>query len=218
MIAIATAMQESSLRNLDHGDRDSLGLYQQRPSQGWGSEDEVQDPVYAAGAFYDALLRVKGWKTLPLTEAAQKVQRSGYPEAYAKWEGDAMALAVQLGGDVDPRLSCRAGAVASTRPAPERDVVSGEDGLPDAAVPLLRAAQAELGEITARPDGDGAALSVVLPDLDAAQSGRALAAWAVAHATSFGIAAVAVDGDAWTVRGWGPAGESLGAGVVRLQF
>jgi hypothetical protein len=96
VVALATAMQESGLRNLDYGDRDSLGLFQQRPSQGWGSPDEVQDPVYAARAFYRTLRRVEGWQELRVTEAAQRVQRSAFPEAYDKWADDADQLATAL--------------------------------------------------------------------------------------------------------------------------
>lgn len=84
IVAVATAMQESSLRNLDHGDLDSLGLFQQRAS--WGSADERQTPAYAAGKFFAGLAGVSGWDKLPVTEAAQAVQRSAYPDAYAKWE------------------------------------------------------------------------------------------------------------------------------------
>jgi hypothetical protein len=87
--AIATAMQESRLKNLDYGDRDSLGLFQQRPSMGWGSPAQVRDPAYAARKFYDVLLRIPGWDRLPVTVAAQAVQRSGFPAAYAKWESAA---------------------------------------------------------------------------------------------------------------------------------
>jgi hypothetical protein len=96
VIALATAMQESGLRNLDHGDRDSLGLFQQRPSQGWGTEAQVQDPVYAAGKFYDGLVRVPGWEARRLTDAAQVVQRSGFPEAYQKHEGMAVELTTAI--------------------------------------------------------------------------------------------------------------------------
>ncbi|MGP4115161.1 C40 family peptidase [Streptomyces sp. 4N509B] len=85
-IALATAMQESGLHNLDHADRDSLGLFQQRPSQGWGSAEQILDPAYAARRFYQALLEVPGWQELPLTHAVQAVQRSAYPDAYARWE------------------------------------------------------------------------------------------------------------------------------------
>src|SRR3954462_7183366 len=93
VIALATAMQESRLRNLDYGDRDSLGLFQQRPSQGWGTPEQVRDPVYAAGKFYDHLVQVPDWQTRRLTEASQLVQRSGWPEAYQKHEGMAVELA-----------------------------------------------------------------------------------------------------------------------------
>ncbi len=102
VIALATAMQESSLRNLDHGDRDSLGLFQQRPSQGWGTPEQVQDPPYAAGIFYDRLLQVPGWDAMPLTDAAQLVQRSGFPLAYAKWEAMAVELATTLDAGASP--------------------------------------------------------------------------------------------------------------------
>src|SRR5204863_2501104 len=82
-IGLATALQESKLYNLRGGDRDSLGLFQQRRSQGWGTARQILDPVYATNAFYDALVRVDGYQSLPVTEAAQEVQRSGFPEAYA---------------------------------------------------------------------------------------------------------------------------------------
>jgi cell wall-associated NlpC family hydrolase len=91
-VAIATAMQESTLTNLPGGDRDSIGLFQQRPSQGWGSPAQVFDPSYAATTFYQHLLAVSGWQAMPVTVAAQTVQRSAYPDAYAKWQ----PLATQL--------------------------------------------------------------------------------------------------------------------------
>ncbi|MFF2955676.1 NlpC/P60 family protein [Kitasatospora sp. NPDC057965] len=97
VIALATAMQESRLRNLPGGDRDSLGLFQQRPSQGWGSAEQILDPVFASTSFYQALLKVKGWQELPLTVAAQAVQRSGFPDAYAQWESLALALQQAIG-------------------------------------------------------------------------------------------------------------------------
>ncbi len=100
-VALATAMQESTLRNLDYGDRDSLGLFQQRPSQGWGTPAQVTDPVYAASTFLDRLLKVPGWEQLPVTMAAQTVQRSAFPQAYAKWEGLAAQLVSQLAGVAD---------------------------------------------------------------------------------------------------------------------
>ncbi|MEV8125459.1 NlpC/P60 family protein [Streptomyces sp. NPDC085944] len=92
VIAIATAMQESRLRNLNSGDRDSLGLFQQRPSQGWGTAQQIRDPVYASEQFYKHLLKVDGWQQMKVTQAAQAVQKSGYPDAYAQWEDLATAL------------------------------------------------------------------------------------------------------------------------------
>jgi murein DD-endopeptidase MepM/ murein hydrolase activator NlpD len=90
VIAVATALQESYLRNLGNlgsrNDHDSLGLFQQRPSQGWGTPEQIMNPEYAAGKFYAKLLLVEGWQSLPLTVAAQRVQRSAYPDAYAKHE------------------------------------------------------------------------------------------------------------------------------------
>ncbi|MEU3553356.1 C40 family peptidase [Streptomyces fragilis] len=92
VVALATALQESRLRNLSYGDRDSLGLFQQRPSQGWGTPDQIRDPVHASKRFYAALLEVSGWQQMTVTQAAQAVQRSAYPDAYAQWEPLATAL------------------------------------------------------------------------------------------------------------------------------
>ncbi|MBZ5733579.1 peptidoglycan DD-metalloendopeptidase family protein [Nocardioides sp. TRM66260-LWL] len=107
-VAIATAIQESKLVNLTGGDRDSGGLFQQRPSQGWGSRAEVTNPVLAARAFFGeaqhtgnpGLLDIPGWQKMPLTQAAQAVQRSGYPDAYAQWEDVAGDITDLLGGDL----------------------------------------------------------------------------------------------------------------------
>jgi hypothetical protein len=99
VIALATAQQESRLRNLDYGDRDSLGLFQQRPSAGWGSPAQVQDPVYAAGKFFDHLVRVPNWETGRLTEIAQSVQLSAFPEAYEQWREMAEQLTAALASD-----------------------------------------------------------------------------------------------------------------------
>ncbi len=100
VIAVATAMQESTLHNYGNlgtrNDHDSLGLFQQRPSQGWGTPQQIMDPYYAAGKFYEKLVTIRGWQTMPLTEAAQKVQRSGFPDAYAKWESDADQLVLAI--------------------------------------------------------------------------------------------------------------------------
>ena len=105
-IALATAYQESDLRNLNHGDRDSLGLFQQRPSMGWGTPKQVRNPHYAAGKFYDALVKVDGYERLPITQAADRVQRSAFPEAYADHEAEARVLASALTGNSAAGFSC----------------------------------------------------------------------------------------------------------------
>ena len=108
VIALATAMQESSMRNINWGDLDSVGLFQQRPSAGWGSVENLTTPSYAARLFYGGpsnpnrgntrgLLDISGWQSMPLTEAAQRVQISAYPDAYAKWEASARSWLAELG-------------------------------------------------------------------------------------------------------------------------
>lgn len=103
VIALATAMQESSMRNLTWGDRDSVGLFQQRPSTGWGTVAELQTPTHAARLFYvgregitRGLLDIPGWQSMSLTRAAQAVQISAYPDHYAKWESSAWAWLYEL--------------------------------------------------------------------------------------------------------------------------
>ncbi|MFI6658160.1 C40 family peptidase [Streptomyces sp. NPDC050523] len=113
VIALATALQESALRNLEHGDRDSLGLFQQRPSQGWGTREQILDPVYASKKFYNALKSVKGWESMPVTVAAQKVQKSGTPDAYAKHEALATALQQAIAPTLGASVATSAGAVTN---------------------------------------------------------------------------------------------------------
>jgi hypothetical protein len=219
VIALATAWQESSLRNIDHGDRDSVGLFQQRTSQGWGDVAQLMDPVYAAGAFYDALLNVSGWQRMSLAEAAQRVQRSAYPDAYAKWEDDARALAVQLGGTVPVTLTCRSGATASTAPAPTRPDVPGASTADPDLANLLAAAQAELtglAVVSVGPDGRSATVTATLPDAPAADAGRALAGWAVAHGTTMAVTEVSVLGRVWSGHAWSDAGQQRPAGQVTI--
>ncbi|PZG09059.1 hypothetical protein C1I95_29420 [Micromonospora craterilacus] len=99
VVSIATALQESKLENLGHlGDRndhDSQGLFQQRPSSGWGTVEQITDPEYSTTAFLKGLKQVDGWKDMPLTAAAQKVQVSAYPDHYAQWEQQAADLVAQ---------------------------------------------------------------------------------------------------------------------------
>lgn len=102
VIAVATAMQESGLRNLGHlGDRndhDSIGLFQQRPSQGWGTPQQLRDPAYTSRKFYEKLLKVSNWQKRPLSDAAQRVQISAFPDAYAKHEELATRIVNALAG------------------------------------------------------------------------------------------------------------------------
>ncbi|MFU8876434.1 hypothetical protein [Micromonospora sp. SL4-19] len=100
VIGVATSLQESKLYNLGHlgayNDHDSQGLFQQRPSSGWGTPDEITNPDYSAKAFFNALKNVGGWQDLPLTTAAQTVQVSAYPYAYAQWEDQAADIVQQV--------------------------------------------------------------------------------------------------------------------------
>ncbi|HWS33118.1 MAG TPA: peptidase M23 [Actinoplanes sp.] len=96
VVAVATALQESTLRNLRGGDRDSIGLFQQRPSQGWGTPKQLRDPAYQTGKFYDKLVKIRNWEEMRLTEAAQAVQISAFPGAYAKHSGTATRLVAAL--------------------------------------------------------------------------------------------------------------------------
>ena len=105
VIAEATAMQESRLVNLPGGMGDSLGLFQQRPSMGWGTPAQIMQPAYAASRFYAALVQVPSWQSLPLTVAAQAVQASGHPDAYAQWEPLGDALAATFSGEADNCLT-----------------------------------------------------------------------------------------------------------------
>lgn len=140
IVALATAMQESRLRNLNYGDRDSLGLFQQRPSQGWGSAEQIRDPTYASDQFYKHLLKVNGWQQMTVTQAAQAVQRSGLPDAYAQWEDLATALQSALvktfpGGDAEG-----ADADEDKEPSTSTGCTPGQDGsgfgrIPEGSVP-----------------------------------------------------------------------------------
>jgi len=168
-IALAAALQESRLHNLDHGDRDSLGLFQQRPSQGWGTASQVMTPRYAAAAFYQHLARVSGWQTLPVTTAAQRVQRSGSPSAYASWEGEARAIAQATTGEIPAGMSCRVD-LAST---------------PRSTDSLQRTMAQELGS---------SGLDTPLAE----PRGWTVAMWLVGHASQFGITSVSFAGQVWT--------------------
>ncbi|WP_246127428.1 C40 family peptidase [Amycolatopsis rhizosphaerae] len=125
VLALATAMVESGLRNLPTGDHDSLGLFQQRPSQGWGAADEVLNPTYAANAFYDRLLAVSGWQTMSPGIAEQQVQRSAFPGRYAPREATAAELVAKYWQGPDNPTSSAPG------PNPAQQVSLSYGGCPD---------------------------------------------------------------------------------------
>jgi hypothetical protein len=218
-IALATASQESKLRNLDHGDRDSLGLFQQRPSQGWGTRRQILNPYHAVNAFYDALVKVDGYQTMRITEAAQKVQRSGFPEAYADHEADGRALASALTGYSRGRFSC----VVNSPSGLAREKAGG-DGL----TPRAEAVRADLhkafgdlslggfapggvstGHMKGSAHYDGRAIDVFVRPVNAAnkRTGWAIASYLLAHASRLDIEHVIFDKRIWTAgdssdRGW----------------
>lgn len=171
-VALATALQESRLTNLAGGDRDSVGLFQQRPSQGWGTPVQLRDPNYATTAFYDRLQQLPGWQTMAVTEAAQAIQHSAAPDAYAQWEAEARSLAIAFSGEVPAGLDCRLDGFSGAAPAP------GE---------LSAAAALEFG---------APSLGVVVDP----KRGWTVAVWAVSHAAEYHLRSVAFMGRAWTVQ------------------
>ena len=119
-IAIQAGMTESRLHNLHYGDRDSLGIFQMRPSQGWGSVAQVTDPVYQINKFYDVLLGIPSWETRRPGDIAQAIERSAFPTRYHQWEPLAVHTISAVGGDVTPfvKASC-------TTPLPAPSEVAG---------------------------------------------------------------------------------------------
>lgn len=186
VVALATAYQESHLENLDRGDRDSLGLFQQRPSQGWGTPQQIQDPRYAAERFYTALKKVRGWQEMRVTDAAQKVQRSAYPNAYEKWADESSVLAKAL-------LGRATGAVACT--------LDGEPLLRGVAAvaALTEGMQLDWGKrLGTAAVGAGLSLDVADPHV-----GWRYAHWLVSHARQHGVEWVRFAGLEWHA----PTGE-----------
>lgn len=118
-IALATAMQESHLRNIDYGDRDSVGLFQQRSSQGWGTNEQIMDPWYSSGKFYEHLVKVPDWQTGDINDVAQEVQKSGVPEGYRKHVEVSKAWASALTGHSPAAITCidRGSTTPNTTPA-----------------------------------------------------------------------------------------------------
>jgi hypothetical protein len=219
-IALATAYQESKIYNLDHGDRDSLGLFQQRPSMGWGTPQEVRDPYYATNAFYDELEKIERYDEMRITEAAQAVQRSGFPEAYEDHADDARALASALTGySAGGRFSCTVrtpGGLEKQEPGP-----NGLTPRADAVREDLRRAFGDLSLGGFAPDGvsdghrdgsahyAGRAIDIFVRPVNETNNrkGWAIAQYLVAHADRLDVQHVIFDGRIWSagprsVQGW----------------
>ncbi len=182
-IALATAYQESKIRNLDYGDRDSVGIFQQRPSQGWGTVRQIQNEKYAIGKFYEALEKVDGYQSMRITEAAQLVQRSGFPEAYEDHAEDARVLASALTG-YSP-----GGAFTCVVREPD------EYGSADEVAASLADA---FGPVSTERTGARQDLRVPVPSgSEGNRRGWAFAQYLVAYAGELKIASVAFDGYVW---------------------
>jgi hypothetical protein len=216
VVAIAAALQESTLRNLPYGDRDSAGLFQMRPSQGWGSFDQVTDPRYAATAFFggpdvapsnQGLLDVQGWSRLSITDAAQAVEHSAHPDAYAKWADEAEALVHQLAGeDVDCARQPAADCPPSGLPV--------EAGLTPDALLVERCAVARFhirnigglatsGHVNGSDHYTGRAVDLMIDDWTTPQGvrlGDRIAEYYVAHADDFGVTYIIWRAHIWTTE------------------
>ena len=177
-IALATAYQETGIRNLDYGDLDSVGLFQQRPSQGWGTKKQLMDPDYAAGKFYDALIKIDNWETDDVNDVAQKVQRSGHPEAYNDHETDARVLASALTGQSPAGFSCldRSGTAGDTKG-------------------LRSSLQQTFGNVDDSADG-----SVITIRAGSTRRAWAYAHYAVANASLYGVTTVKIKNRSWQTQ------------------
>ena len=192
IIAYATALQESKLENLNYGDRDSVGIFQQRPSEGWGTTAEIEDPAYAAGAFFSALVKIPGWAKLPVDVAAQDVQRSADGAAYEQYAPTARALTADY-TTAAHRVTCW------YTPA----VQASSEGVSPKL--NLTAALRQMGDVFGRPADDGAVTSVRRARSGGSAVIRAahgdywtVANWLVSNASSYGITQVSYGGYQWT--------------------
>ncbi|MBT1176491.1 cobalt transporter [Bifidobacterium callimiconis] len=216
-VALATAMQESKLTNITYGDLDSVGLFQQRPSQGWGSVDQLTDETYAANAFYDALVKVPDWQTIPTEDAAQEVQRSGYPDLYANWDGLARAWAQALTGEVPAGATCALepastsdhnGLVAALGETfPTISVTTGtasataDGSTANGTASSSSSASASASSSASAAEGSSKTLTLTVPaglsDAGATRLTWQAATWLVTQARAYGIDAVRANGMSW---------------------
>jgi len=216
-IGITTAVQESKLRNIEYGDRDSLGLFQQRPSQGWGTRNQILDPVYASDEFFDALAKVDGYENMPITQVAQKVQRSAFPDAYADHEPEGRAMASTLSGYSPGGFNC---VLRGPSDAAEEEPAAG--GMTPRAATLVKAADREAGRrIVAPSTTDGKSLRFTLPAAAGDRYSWSFAQWAVARADGLDVIAVDVADRQWrrddSTEGWTTAKSRLPAGTVVIR-
>lgn len=191
-IAYATALQEAKLANVDYGTADSVGIFQQRPSQGWGTAEELQDPVFASRAFFHALVKIPGYESKPVYEAAQDVQRSADGSAYAQWEQSGTLLASYF-TTAPHAVTCWYDP--ATQAASEG--VSTKLNLKQAAKELKRTFGSTgeggaVARVTLARSGNSGLFKV------SKTGGWATANWLVAHASSYGITQVTYGGYRWT--------------------
>jgi hypothetical protein len=196
-IAEATARQESKFYNVTGGDRDSLGLFQQRPSEGWGTASQIMDTTYSSTAFYDALLKVSNWQNLSLTVAAQDVQHSAYPDAYAAHEDEAKVLTAVFTGAAGGALTCTLDGPTFSPQATDAA------GLTTQGRAVVADAQKQWGAASiADVSGSARTFALVVPSslsgTEATKRGWAYANWAVAKAEVLGITQVGYDGKTWS--------------------
>lgn len=184
VVALATAYQESGLRNLAGGDRDSVGLFQQRPSQGWGSPAQIRDPRYATNTFYAALAKVRDWEGMRVTDAAQTVQRSAFPEAYQKWADESEVLSRALLGHATGAVACTIGGDPQRRGAA-------------ATAALTQGLALDWGLAASAAATDPTRLTVTVDD---ERGGWRYAHWLVSHAQDNGVRRVRFDGLQWTAE------------------
>ncbi|GIG92782.1 hypothetical protein [Plantactinospora endophytica] len=190
VVALATAFQESRLRNLPDGDRDSIGLFQQRPSQGWGKPEQIRDPRYAATKFYNALKKVRGWEQMEVTVAAQRVQKSAFPNAYQQWADESEVLTRALLGNATGAVACTVGREPAMRGTA-------------AAAALTAGLKLDWGKLETSVPAELTGLAVPTTD---PQAGWRYAHWLVSHADDHGVKTVRFGDLQWTADGgtWAP--------------
>lgn len=222
-IALATAYQESQLQNIDYGDRDSLGLFQQRPSQGWGTEAEIMDPIYSTNAFYDVLETIPDFQSADINDVAQEVQRSGHPEAYRDHETEGRLYASALTGQSGANLVCTLDSVGSTvSPEQVRAELARQFPLATGSGRLTSSLDSAASTAPQLPAEAGATALVIDPGGDETL-GWALANWTVARAADDGVVQVSYRGRLWDrslrgddAAGWGEADGGATDRVVVL--